>query len=166
MTNNDRNTKEDKIDFWRNEQLKRKGGDRQATTYHRLAGLADDLGGRFAAEAGQQATTKYPKQESASPWSGGGGDPGVEPSLGYSINDLEATGTAAEIEASLVEAVAPASSSSHSLSNAQAGSPSPACAETASTNPPPPDGLDDVPRRADGWPLSSHAHAPMRRKLV
>jgi hypothetical protein len=31
----------------------------------------------------------------------------------------------------------------------------------------PDDGLDDVPRRADGWPLSSHAPAPKpkRRKL-
>lgn len=42
---------------------------------------------------------------------------------------------------------------------------SPVCVETASANPPSyPDGLD-VPRRADGMPLSSHAHAPIRRKL-
>jgi hypothetical protein len=43
MTNNDRNTKEDKIDFWRNEQPKRKGGIGRLITYHRPAGLADDL---------------------------------------------------------------------------------------------------------------------------
>jgi hypothetical protein len=67
------------------EERKLRRGEREATTYHRLAGLADDLGGRFAVEAGQSKATDYPRQDNASPWSGGGADPGVEPPLNYSV---------------------------------------------------------------------------------
>jgi hypothetical protein len=72
------------------------------TTYHHLAGLDDDLGGRFRVKetiAGEQAATQYPRQPEASPWAG---DPvGLEPPLGVEINAQEPTGEAHEIEKSL-----------------------------------------------------------------
>jgi hypothetical protein len=90
---NERITNEDKAEALRNEQRLRRG-DREPSTYHKLAGLADDLGGRFAAEAGQSKATDYPAQPASSPWSGGGADPGLEAPLGYSVNEMEVCGEA------------------------------------------------------------------------
>lgn len=59
-------TNEDRTEALRNDARLRKG-DREPTSYHRLASLGDDLGGRFAAEAGEEAATKYPEQ-SEGPW--------------------------------------------------------------------------------------------------
>jgi hypothetical protein len=75
---------------------------RLPTTYHRLAGLDDDLSGRFRVKetiAGEQAATQYPRQPEASPWAG---DPvGLEPPLGVEIDAQEPMGEAHEIEKSL-----------------------------------------------------------------
>jgi hypothetical protein len=90
----------ERAEIVKNERKLRRG-EREATTYHRLAGLADDLGGRFAAEAGQSKATDYPRQDSASPWSGGGADPGVEPPTGEAIDAMEPCGEQFEIEKSL-----------------------------------------------------------------
>ena len=141
--------------------------------------------------AGEEKATDYPRQDSASPWSGSGADPGVEAPLGVAPSINGACGeafesinladlgepepgastqsrvpnqrlqSAAEGSGSpppLVEAVG-SNSTANAVVKSQAEN-SPVCDETASTNPSPhPDGLD-VPRRADGMPLSSHAHAP------
>jgi hypothetical protein len=137
----------------------------KADTYFNRAQIDADLdapGGRFREKetiTGSQASTKYPCQDSASPWSGGGADPGVEPPLGVEINAQEPVGEAHEIEASLAASSNPALSQqvrtasveddgaasqlaeavgSDSTANAvvksQAAN-SPACAETASANP-------------------------------
>lgn len=78
-------------------------GDSEPTTFSALAGLDTSLGGRFAPGGyvgGSERTTDYPRLPEGSPWAG---DPvGLEPSLGYSVDDLEPTGTAAEVERSLV----------------------------------------------------------------
>ena len=106
-------TREDKAEALRNERRLRQG-DREPSTFHTLAGLADDLGGRFREKesiAGEQAATQYPKQNNASPWSGGGADPGIEPPTGVAIDAMEPTGEAHEIEKSLA-----ASSSDPALS--------------------------------------------------
>jgi hypothetical protein len=103
-------TNEDKAEALRNEQRLRKG-EREPTSYHRLAGLADDLGGRYAVEAGQTKAVDYPRQDNASPWSGGGAQVGIEPRTGEEINFVAPLGEAHEIEASLA-----ASSSDPALS--------------------------------------------------
>jgi hypothetical protein len=100
--NNQRISNEDKADYLRN-QRKLKQGNREPSTYHKLADLDDDLGGRYAVEAGEQAATKYPKQDSASPWSGGGAQVPDEMPLGYAIDEQEPVGTPAEIEQALSE---------------------------------------------------------------
>ena len=74
------------------------------TTYHRLGQVGADLdepGGRFREKqtiTGEQKAAQYPA--SSSPWSAQA-DPGLEPSLGYSVNDMEVCGEAHEIEQSL-----------------------------------------------------------------
>jgi hypothetical protein len=74
-------------------------------SYHRQAQIDQDLelGGRFAKEeinSGAEAAVPYPRLPAGSPWAGAG--VGVERPLGYSIQDLEPTGEAFEIERSLV----------------------------------------------------------------
>ena len=76
------------------------------------AGLDDDgPGGRFAAGgyvSGSERTTDYPRLPNGSPWAGDA--VGLEPPLGFSVNDLEPSGEAYEVErslAQLAEAVAP-----------------------------------------------------------
>jgi hypothetical protein len=55
-------------------------------------------GGRFAAASGQPLT-EYPRQPPTSHWHH---DPvGLEPPLGYSVNEMVAVGTPAEVEASI-----------------------------------------------------------------
>jgi hypothetical protein len=79
-------------------------------TYHGRASHDLELGGRFAAINKPSiigaASAKYPKLPSSSPWSADPVPP--EEPLGFEINALEPVGTAAEIEASLGEAAAPA----------------------------------------------------------
>lgn len=215
-------TREDKAEALRNERRLRQG-DREPSTYHKLAGLADDLGGRFREKesiAGEQAATQYPKQNSASPWSGSGADPGVEPPTGVAIDAQDPVGEFFEIERSIaeqelallgqgcdpncaMEAEGAQSSASSPLSSQEKRASSsprapggivvlgppgcdaplssaelagevdalPASNSRAGVERPrrpipidqPDDGLD-VPRRADGMPLSSHSIKP-RRKL-
>jgi hypothetical protein len=71
---------------------------REPTTYSALAEISDPApGGRFAVDARKPANA-VPRQPANSPWHA---DPtGVEPPLGYAIDDQEPTGTAAEIAAS------------------------------------------------------------------
>jgi hypothetical protein len=174
-------TREDKAEALRNERRLRRG-DREPSTYHKLAGLADDLSGRFAVEAGQSKSTEYPRQNSESPWSGSGADPGVEPPTGVAIDAMEPCGEAFEqlVDPSLVqtqsrvdqrlsESAADGSGPPPTLVEDVAltsvvSTPATDVVETASTNPPD-DGLD-VPRRGDGYPLSSHTHALTRRKVT
>jgi hypothetical protein len=98
-------------DVLRNEQ-KLRPGDHEPTTFSALAGLDTSLDGRFAPGgyvSGSEQATEYPRLPEASPWSGSV-DPGVEQPLGVSIDQLEPTGTAAEIEHSLAQVAAPAAS--------------------------------------------------------
>jgi hypothetical protein len=101
-------------------------GSTNTTTYFREAEIALALesgGGRFAANASvigsrADAGSAYPRLPSNSP-SAFDPVPNVEPPLGWSVEDQEACGTAAEIEASLVgdelaRAQAPTSSVPHS----------------------------------------------------
>jgi hypothetical protein len=86
------------------EQAERKRfvGSNQATTYHQLANVDVSLGGRFAAGgevSGAEEATRYPAQPESSPWAA---DPtGVEPPLGYAIDEQAPVGEFAEIAASL-----------------------------------------------------------------
>jgi hypothetical protein len=104
-------TREEKAEALRNE--KRLKQEREPTTLHALSRLGQDEegSGRFAPDryvTGSQAATKYPRQDNASPWSGSGADPGVEPSLGYPIDQMENCGEAFEIEKSLAASSDPA----------------------------------------------------------
>jgi hypothetical protein len=77
--------------------------DGRVTTYHQLAGVDQELGGRFAKAdvvAGAEPAVHYPAQPALSPWSGSA-DPGLEPPTGIDINALEPVGTPAEIARSL-----------------------------------------------------------------
>ena len=71
---------------------------REAATYHSvaLAGIGDERGGRYAGAA-KSATTvvgatpiAYPKQPAGSPWAKDECPP--EPSLGYSVDEIEPVG--------------------------------------------------------------------------
>jgi hypothetical protein len=76
------------------------------TSYSKLAGLDDDLGGRYREKqtvAGEEKATDYPRQDSASPWSGGGADPGVEAPLGVAIDEMEPTGEQFEVDRSIAD---------------------------------------------------------------
>jgi hypothetical protein len=92
----------EKRDVLRNERALRPGDYAPTTMHDRAkAGLElDTPGGRYRAEqtiSGAAPTVDYPK--ASPPWSADG--VGVEPPLGYSVNDLPPTGTAAEVERSL-----------------------------------------------------------------
>jgi hypothetical protein len=190
---NDRITQADKLEHVRNEQMLRKG-DRPTSTYHAqaMAGLDDDdpRGGRFAPDryvSGSAPTTNVPPQPEGSPWAGDPVPP--EEPLGYSVNDLEATGTPVEIEASLAEqelggtdaatsgkflpsakqssvnaARVPPPELAGALGSAQGRNSRLECRDApAKPSEQPDDGLE-VGRREDGWPLSSHTIK--RRKLT
>jgi hypothetical protein len=68
----------------------------QASTYHQhaVAQAGELSGGRFGVATpaptvtGSTATPKVPQLPSSSPWSGAQPEPGIEPSLGYSIDQL------------------------------------------------------------------------------
>lgn len=90
-----------------NEQRERKSlaGSTAATTYFQQSQVAEELdakAGRFAKPSvvsGANPTVQYPRLPSSSPWSS---DPvGLEPALGYSINNMLAVGEPGEISASL-----------------------------------------------------------------
>ena len=82
--------------------------DRDATTFHRLAQIDLQLeGGRFANVTGAAQTVDYPRLPNG-PWSDGPRVPD-EPPLGYRVDDLEPTGEAREVAASLAVAEAPLS---------------------------------------------------------
>ena len=72
--------------------------------HHAQASADDDRGGRFAAVnptsvTGSTPASQYPRQPATPPWSH---DPcGLEPSLGYVIDQQEAVGEPHEIAASL-----------------------------------------------------------------
>jgi hypothetical protein len=189
---NNNASQREKQEVLRNER-KLKGGDRDATTYHALSRLGQDEegGGRFAQAryvTGSEPSTRYPA--ASSPWTAGN-DAGLEMPTGVPIDQMEPVGEQFEIEASIAEqelgeptdAVAreiPSCAKQSLVSAARVGSPPPLTGaqqaptevaaftrvvETAaSVNTAPPDGLDDVPRRSDGWPLSSHTIK--RRKLT
>ena len=75
------------------------------TTYHRLAGLDDQLGGRFRVKesvAGEEKATDYPKQPEGSPWSAQA-DVGVEPPTGEEIAAMSPTGEFFEVQRSIAE---------------------------------------------------------------
>jgi hypothetical protein len=76
-------------------------GDQQPTTLHALANLDTSLGGRFAKAdyvAGQGPSVDYP---AAGDWTRNAGGVGIEPPLGFSVNDIAPTGEAFEVERSL-----------------------------------------------------------------
>ncbi len=96
-------TNEEKAEALRNEQRLRKQEASKPTTLHALSRLGQDEepAGRFAQAryiTGSEAATKYPA--ASTPWTAQA-DPGVEAPLGYSVNDLEPTGEAHEVEQSL-----------------------------------------------------------------
>jgi hypothetical protein len=82
-------------------------GSNTTTTYHSRAAaelqLEQGQSGRFlekAAVTGAKAVPQWPRMPEGSPWAGEPAE-GIEPSLGYAINDLEVTGTPQEILESL-----------------------------------------------------------------
>jgi hypothetical protein len=187
MTNADRPfinnaTRKEREDLLREAQL--------PTSYHKLAGLDDTLGGRYRVKetiSGEQAATQYPKQDSASPWSGGGAQVPPEEPLNFDVTAVDPVGEQFEIQRSITEQLVDpdlvhtqsrVDQQSTLVSAVEGSGPPPKLA--ASSDAPtanslgavveiddaaiPPDGLDDVPRRADGFPMSSHAIKP-RRKL-
>jgi hypothetical protein len=81
------------------------GSTTSVTTYRdrAIADLGLEAQGRFAKGVevtGSKPAVLYPRQPPASPWSGDIPE-GVEPPLGYSVEDLEPTGERFEIEESL-----------------------------------------------------------------
>jgi hypothetical protein len=79
-------------------------GDQPATTFHALANLDTSPGGRFAAGgyvSGSEPGVNYPAGPA---WTRD--QVGLEPSLGVAIDQMEPTGEAFEIEASLLAAPA------------------------------------------------------------
>jgi hypothetical protein len=95
-------------------------------TYHSLASAsADELaGGRFAQSANRQTVVgaspvSYPRQPSTSPWFH---DPcGVEPVLGFSVEDQLPVGEHWELEKSLASAAPDAAKTPTSSSGGDAG---------------------------------------------
>jgi hypothetical protein len=92
----------------KSDQVERRAlaGSTATTTYHRQAKIAQELelGGRFANEeinSGAEAATMYPRLPSSSPWAADG--VGGEPPLGISVDDMQPTGGAFEIERSLAK---------------------------------------------------------------
>ena len=99
---NDRITKLDKLDALREEQLKRKAAS-GASSYFQQSLIDLNLeGGRYSGAGpnviGRDPSAQYPA--ASSPWTAQA-DPGVEAPLGYSVNDLEPTGEAHEVAASI-----------------------------------------------------------------
>jgi hypothetical protein len=89
-----------------NEQAERRAiirGDREPTTYHQLANVDAALeGGRFAQDrvvSGAEPSVSYPP--ASSPWSSAQPQPGPEPPLGFSVDEMEPVGIPAEIDASI-----------------------------------------------------------------
>jgi hypothetical protein len=81
---------------------------RPSATYHSLAGVDLELGGRYArdsAVSGEAPATQYPRQAADSPWSM---QNAVESPLGYSVEDQEPNGTPVEVAASIARTAAPA----------------------------------------------------------
>ena len=101
---NDRITKIDKIEYVRNEQLKRKAAS-GASTYFQQSLIDLNLeGGRYSNAGpnviGRDVAAQYP--HASSPWSSSA-DVGVEPSLGEDINFVAPVGEAHEVAASIAE---------------------------------------------------------------
>jgi hypothetical protein len=94
----DEPTQADKLEVLRNDQR---------VAYSHVVELYNPQpGGRFAIGA-QQPVTQVPRQPPHSPWHH---DPvGLEPPLGYSIDQMEPVGTPAEVEASIRQLEAAAS---------------------------------------------------------
>jgi hypothetical protein len=96
-------TREEKAEALRNEQMLRKQEASQPTTYHKLAGLSDDLGGRYRVKetiTGEEKAAQYPA--ASSPWTAGN-DAGLEMPTGQDVNFVEPCGEAHEVAASIVE---------------------------------------------------------------
>jgi hypothetical protein len=78
-------------------------GDREPTTYHQLANVDAALeGGRFSQDrvvSGAEPSVNYPAV--SSPWSSAQPQPGAEPALGFSVDQMEPVGIPAEIDASI-----------------------------------------------------------------
>lgn len=111
---------------------KLRDGDREPATFHSLANLDTGLEGRFAKAdyvAGQDPSVNYPRLPTNSPWSGDGPQPGLEPSLGYSVNDLIPCGEVFELQASLSAAGASADAG-----NGAECAPAPTAVETSAPN--------------------------------
>jgi hypothetical protein len=181
-------TREERAEALRNEQRLRKQEASQPTTYHKLAGLSDDLGGRYKEKetiSGEQATTQYPKiPGEGGPWSSG--DNPVEPPTGVAIDAQEPCGEFFEVEQSIAQGEpTDAITQPQSMMKRTVGVGSPPTLghatlaptvpvpavvdlETSSVAIPdeqPEDGLDG-PRRSDGTPLSTSVDYSMtRRKL-
>ena len=83
-------------------------GSTTTTTFRDMANLDLSLGGRFAVPgskpdvSGSEEITRYPRLPPSNPWSSD--LVGVEPPLGWSVEDQEPTGTFEEIEASIANA--------------------------------------------------------------
>jgi hypothetical protein len=99
----------EKAEVLRNDRALRPG-DREPTTFHQLASVDVELGGRFARPdyiTGTEPASRYPHLPASSPWASDPVPP--EEPLGFAIDAMDPVGTAAEIEASL--AVSPSKTS-------------------------------------------------------
>jgi hypothetical protein len=87
-------------------------GSTTTTTYFHQSQIAETLdapGGRYREKetiTGSELVPQYPRLPASSPWAGD--LVGLEQPLGVSVDDHEATGTHAEVEASLAQVAAPA----------------------------------------------------------
>jgi hypothetical protein len=122
-------------------------------------------GGRFATTLREEINpVHYPRQPSSSPWSQEGA--GVEPPLGFSVEDMEAVGTEEEIARSIAAAASLGGSTDADLSNGSAtaaGLPSP-----PSGDPPPFSSLagsSTVPGNSASSPFDA-AEAPVATRSL
>jgi hypothetical protein len=102
----DEPTQAEKLAALHNDRLLKRG-----VAYADVVDLYDDSRphGRFAIGA-QQPLTEYPRQPPNSPWHH---DPvGLEPPLGYSVNEMEPVGTPAEVARSVEAATRPSTPTS------------------------------------------------------
>lgn len=87
-------------------QQEKLGALRNDTNFSWQQNTVDDVGGRYSkvtptSLTGSDASPQMPKLPASSPWSDPANWGPPEPSLGFSIDEMQPTGTPAEVEKSL-----------------------------------------------------------------